>query len=232
MRAVTGFAARLLPLLLVAAAAPAAAVPDTTPGETEPHSQQVVPVYDWLTILPAPAPAPAPADSHRSATLPKPAASAREQWPVRGVITQPYGCTNFDLEHPTGACPGGFHTGIDIAQAQGTPIQAAGAGLAYPFQDDQRYGNHVLIQEPGGYSTVYGHMVRTAVAWGQAVHAGDLIGWVGSTGNSTGPHLHFEVRFAGAPLDPMPYLNGTPADPFPLPAGWPGAPPDDWRGRR
>lgn len=224
MRALRSLALRLAPLLLIAAAAPSApaAEPDTTPGETDPHNHSVVVVYDWLTVLPAP---PLRAD------LPPPA-GPREQWPLHGVITQPYGCTGFDLEHPSDTCPGGFHTGIDIAESQGTPIDAAAAGLAYPFQDDQRYGNHVLIQEPGGYSTVYGHMVRTGVAWGQAVRPGDVIGWVGSTGNSTGPHLHFEVRFAGAPLDPMPYLEGSPADPFPLPAGWPGAPRDDWRGRR
>ena len=123
------------------------------------------------------------------------------------MITQPYGCTGFDLEHPTSDCPGGFHTGIDIAQTQGTPIHAAAGGLAYAFQDDQRYGNHVLIQEPGGLSTLYGHMVRTGVSWGQPVRAGDLIGWVGSTGNSTGPHLHFGVRVNGRPVDPMSYLR-------------------------
>jgi murein DD-endopeptidase MepM/ murein hydrolase activator NlpD len=222
MRRPVAIVARLIPLLLVAAAAPPAAVPDTTPGDADPNSQAVVVVYDWLTVLPAPA---TPAGF-------QPPPGARESWPLRGVITQPYGCTGFDLEHPTGECPGGFHTGIDIAEAQGTPIHAAGGGLAYAFQDDQRYGNHVLIQEPGGLSTLYGHMVRTGVSWGQPVRAGDLIGWVGSTGNSTGPHLHFEVRFAGVPYDPMTYLNGSPANPFPLPAGWPGAPRDDWRGRR
>jgi murein DD-endopeptidase MepM/ murein hydrolase activator NlpD len=112
------------------------------------------------------------------------------------------------------------------------PIHAAGAGLAYPLTDPQRYGNYIVIQQQGGYATVYGHMVQTNVAWGQAVKAGDVIGLVGSTGNSTGPHLHFEVRFGGLPQDPMPYLQGSPAAPFPLPEGWPGAPRDDWRGVR
>jgi len=85
----------------------------------------------------------------------------------------------------------------------------------------------VLVQHAGGLSTVYGHLDRLNVGWGQAVKRGEVIGWVGSTGNSTGPHLHFEVRFAGVPVDPAPYLAGVPAEPFPLPPGWPGMPPDD-----
>lgn len=211
-----------LPLLLIAAGAPPAAAPDRAPGENDPGLHRVVAVSEWLALLPAPAAAPAPA----------PAAAAREQWPLRGPITQPYGCTGFELERPATDCPGGFHTGLDIGLPEGTPIRAAGAGLAYPFQDGDRYGNHVLIQEAGGLATLYGHMVRTGVPWGQRVRAGDVIGWVGSTGNSTGPHLHFEVRYAGVPVDPGPYLEGSPADPYPLPGGWPGAPRDDWRGRR
>jgi len=107
---------------------------------------------------------------------------------------------------------------------------AAADGIAYPLPDYQFYGNHVLIQHAGGISTVYGHMVRMNVAWGQLVTRGDLIGWVGTTGNSTGPHLHFEVRFAGVPVDPIPYLEGAPPEPFPLPAGWPGMAPDDTLG--
>jgi murein DD-endopeptidase MepM/ murein hydrolase activator NlpD len=75
-------------------------------------------------------------------------------------------------------------------------------------------------------------MVRTNVAWGQPVQAGDVIGYVGSTGNSTGAHLHFEVRFAGTPLNPIPYLQEAPSDPYPVPEGWPGAARDDWRGIR
>lgn len=212
----------LASLLCIAAAAPVTAVPDTTPGENDPTPGAVVVVYDWLTVLPAPATPPG------FQAPPGP----REQWPLHGPITQPFGCTGFELERPATDCPGGFHTGLDIGLPEGTPIHAAGTGLAYPFQDDQRYGNHVLIQEAGGISTLYGHMVRTGVTWGQPVRAGDVIGYVGSTGNSTGPHLHFEVRFAGIPYDPMTYLDGSPADPFPLPAGWPGAPRDDWRGRR
>jgi murein DD-endopeptidase MepM/ murein hydrolase activator NlpD len=209
------------PLLLVAAGG-SQAQPDRSPGELSPAAGRVVPVYDWTTILPAPA---TPAGF-------QPGPGPRVSWPLRGTITQPFGCTGFERERPLADCPGGFHTGIDIAEPQGTPIRAAADGLAYSFTDDQRYGNHVVIQHEGGLATVYGHMVRTNVGWRQPVHAGDLIGWVGSTGNSTGPHLHFEVRFAGAPLDPMPYLEGSPPDPFALPAGWPGAPPDDWRGRR
>jgi murein DD-endopeptidase MepM/ murein hydrolase activator NlpD len=210
--------ALVAPLLLAAGPAPH---PDQTPGE-DASSPRVIGVQDWTAVLPAPS----TPDGFR------PAAGPREQWPLRGPITQPFGCTGFELERPATDCPGGFHTGIDIGLPQGTPIHAAGAGLAYPFQDDQRYGNHVIIQEPGGITTLYGHMVRTAVDWGQPVRPGDIIGYVGSTGNSTGPHLHFEVRYAGVPFDPMTYLNGSPADPYPLPAGWPGAPPDDWRGLR
>lgn len=177
----------------------------------------VLTVYQWLQLLPAP---PTPAGWH----LADPAFA----YPLASYVeTQPFGCTGLSIESPTSACPGGFHTGIDMADPQGTPIRAAGPGLAYAFQDSLRYGNHVLILHAGGYVTVYGHMVRTAVAWGQPVRAGDVIGYVGSTGNSTGPHLHFEVRFAGVALDPMPYLTGSPAPPFPIPAGWQGAPPDD-----
>lgn len=182
----------------------------------------VMGVDAWVAVLPAPrmpdgwAPPPGP----------------RAAWPVRGVVTQPFGCTGYQLEHPTTDCPNGFHTGIDIAEPMGTPIHAAMAGLAYPLPDPARYGNFVIVQGLAGYATVYAHMSRYNVAWGQRVEAGDVIGFVGSTGNSSGPHLHFEVRFAGTAYDPMPYLDGRPPDPTPLPAGWAGAPIDDWRGLR
>jgi len=138
-------------------------------------------------------------------------------------MSQPFGCTDFELEPTTSTCRG-FHFGIDLAAPNLTPIHAAGDGLAYPFADTDHYGNHVIIQHRAGLSTLYGHMARFIVAWGQAVKEGEVIGYEGSTGNSTGPHLHFEVRFAGAPLDPIPYLEGSPADPYPLPLDWPGMP--------
>ena len=171
---------------------------------------------DWLALLPAPPPVDAP---------------IRVAWPLRGVITQPYGCTGSGLERPLDQCPG-FHRGIDIAQPEGVPVHAGAAGLAYGVPDRGRYGNHVLIQHPNGYATVYGHLSRLGAGWGQPIAGGALIGWVGSTGNSTGPHLHFELRHGGAPLDPMPFLEGTPPPVPALPAGWPGAVPDDQRGRR
>jgi len=198
-----------LPALLVLGAAP-------PPGPAPPQltAPKIMTVYQWIEVLPAP-PTPAGWRPHFQFPL------------ISYVETQPFGCTNVSIEAATLACPGGFHSGIDLADPQGTPIYAAGAGLAYGFQDAQRYGNHVIVVHPGGYETVYGHMVRTDVSWGEAVVPGQLIGFVGTTGNSTGPHVHFEVRFAGVPTDPMPYLRGSPGEPFALPTGWQGSAPDD-----
>lgn len=215
----------LLPLLVIAAGRPSLEKPERTPPAAvvlDPaRHDSIAPGY-WLPLLEAP---PTPAD------FALPTAGPRLTYPIRGIQTQPFGCTNFGLEPKTGGCQGGFHYGIDLADPEGTPIRAAAPGIAYPLPDYEVYGNHVLLQHPGGLATVYGHMVRMNVAWGQAVRAGEVIGWVGSTGNSTGPHLHFEVRFAGIAVDPLPYLEGSPPDPFPLPAGWPGLPPDDGLGR-
>ena len=214
----------LAPLSLVAASTPNDGAPgqDAATGRSQaPPQAAPMTVDDWVRVLPAP---PTP-DGWA------PAAGPRVAWPLRGTLTQPFGCTGFALEHPLQGCPA-FHTGIDLAQPEGTPIRAADQGLAYPLADPARYGNYVLVQERAGYATVYGHMVRTNTSWGQPVQAGDVIGWVGTTGNSSGPHLHFEVRFGGAPQNPLLYLQGSPPDPYPVPEGWPGAPRDDWRGVR
>lgn len=242
--ACTGRAVRLLaaaaPLLLLAAAPgpsssqgpPArqgaagtgtAADRRTGPSTAAPVEKRFVDVGDWVRILPAP----------RTPDAYTPPPGPRLLRPMRGPVTQAFGCTGLELEQPTADCPGGFHRGLDIAMPQGTPIRAAAAGIAYPFEDTaNRYGNYVVVQHVAGYSTIYGHMARTDVAWGEHVPAGVVIGYEGSTGNSTGFHLHFEVRFAGTPVDPMPYFEGSPADPFPLPPGLPGAARDDWRGKR
>lgn len=214
--------ALLAPLMLVAAAPAAPDRPAPRPAAAADAPPQVLAVSDWIRILPAP----------RTPVGYAPPPGPRVAWPLRGIVTQPFGCTGYQLERPTTDCPNGFHTGLDIAMPQGTPIRAAAGGLAYPLQDPARYGNHVIVQHYAGYATVYAHMVRFNVTWGQPVQAGEVIGYVGTTGNSSGPHLHFEVRFASTPEDPMRYLDGSPPDPATLPAGWPGAPPDDWRGRR
>jgi murein DD-endopeptidase MepM/ murein hydrolase activator NlpD len=102
----------------------------------------------------------------------------------------------------------GFHPGVDISATQGTPIHAVAAGTVLLADDEGGYGNAVVLDHGNSLSTLYGHMVRVAVAPGQRVEAGDVIGFVGSTGLSTGPHLHFEVRVHGVTIDPLPTLKG------------------------
>ncbi|GIW35563.1 peptidoglycan DD-metalloendopeptidase family protein [Meiothermus sp.] len=100
-----------------------------------------------------------------------------------------------------------FHTGIDLAAPTGTPIYAARAGQVDTAGWSRfGYGLHVILDHGGAQETLYGHMSRIAVRPGQWVARGDLIGYVGSTGWSTGPHLHFEVRVGGAARNPMAYL--------------------------
>ena len=100
-----------------------------------------------------------------------------------------------------------FHTGIDLAAPTGTPIYAARAGQVDTAGWSRfGYGLHVILDHGGAQETLYGHMSRIVVRPGQWVTRGDLIGYVGSTGWSTGPHLHFEVRVGGAARDPMAYL--------------------------
>lgn len=100
----------------------------------------------------------------------------------------------------------GFHPGQDIAASEGTPIVAATPGEVIYAGWEQGYGNFTCIDRGDGLATCYGHQSAILVSVGQTVQAGQLIGRVGSTGWSTGPHLHFEVRLNGTPVDPMPYL--------------------------
>ena len=123
-------------------------------------------------------------------------------WPVTGTITSPFGWRS----NPFGGGPE-FHQGLDIAAPMGTTVTAAAAGTVIMAQWYGGYGNYVLIDHGGGYSTGYGHLSAIYVASGQSVQRGQAIGAVGSTGQSTGPHLHFEVRIAGKPVDPAPRLH-------------------------
>jgi len=116
-------------------------------------------------------------------------------WPVTGPITSPFG--------PRW---GGFHPGIDIGVPEGTPIHAAAAGTVIWCGWESGYGNLVVIDHHNGLATAYGHQSRIAVSCNQDVAQGDVIGYSGCTGFCTGPHLHFEVRVNGVPVDPLGYL--------------------------
>ncbi len=97
-----------------------------------------------------------------------------------------------------------MHKGLDFTAAQGTPIYATGDGnISLAGYSEGGYGNHVMINHGYGYETLYGHMVRIKVRQGQKVKRGEVIGWVGSTGKSTGPHCHYEVHVNGEAVDPV-----------------------------
>jgi murein DD-endopeptidase MepM/ murein hydrolase activator NlpD len=134
---------------------------------------------------------------------------ARLAWPLGGpwVLTQPYGCTPFPLEPAAPWCPTGhFHSGIDMAAPEGTPVRSAAAGVARVSENPGGYGLYVLVEHGGGVATLYGHLAWSPLRGGEAVTAGQEVGEVGSSGLSTGPHLHFEVRRDARPVDPGPWL--------------------------
>jgi murein DD-endopeptidase MepM/ murein hydrolase activator NlpD len=131
-----------------------------------------------------------------------PGAAGMFSWPVTGTITSPFGWRS----NPFGGAPE-FHQGLDIAAPTGTTVTAAAGGTVIMAQWYGGYGNYILIDHGGGYSTGYGHLSAIYVTTGQSVQRGQAIGAVGSTGQSTGPHLHFEVRIAGKPVDPAPRLH-------------------------
>src|SRR6185436_10982763 len=102
---------------------------------------------------------------------------------------------------------GRTHTGLDFPVAYGTRIGAAGVGVVeFAGWNSGGYGNLVVVRHRLGYATWYAHMSRIAVSVGQSVTGGTTLGYVGSTGHATGPHLHFELRRNAVPIDPLPYL--------------------------
>ncbi|MCD6450831.1 MAG: peptidoglycan DD-metalloendopeptidase family protein [Acidobacteria bacterium] len=114
-------------------------------------------------------------------------------WPLFGEVTSLFG--------PRG---NGFHTGIDIAAKPGTPIRAAADGVViYAGQRFHGYGKMVMIEHPGGITTIYAHNKENLVRKGDRVRRGEIIALVGSSGNATGPHLHFEVRKGNTPINPI-----------------------------
>ncbi|MFN2568958.1 MAG: M23 family metallopeptidase [Candidatus Dormibacteria bacterium] len=157
------------------------------------------------------APQPAAAKAPAGATAPQTLTS-----PLGGEISQGFGPSPYSFEPPVsrdGQFYPHFHTGLDITAPLDTPVHAAAGGtviLATSSVNAQGflvgYGNYVAISHGGGLTTVYGHLDRLLVKAGQKVSQGDIIGLEGSTGNSTGPHLHFETRLQDAWVDPTRYL--------------------------
>jgi murein DD-endopeptidase MepM/ murein hydrolase activator NlpD len=117
-------------------------------------------------------------------------------WPVQGPVTSPFGWRW-----------GRMHQGIDIGVPYGTPIHAAAGGVVIYCGWEEGYGNFTVIDHGGNLATAYAHQSSIAVTCGQQVNQGDVIGYVGCTGHCFGPHLHFEVRIDGNPVDPLGYLG-------------------------
>ncbi|AOH48929.1 peptidase M23 [Selenomonas sp. oral taxon 920] len=118
-------------------------------------------------------------------------------WPAAGYVSSPYGLRFGGTE---------FHQGIDIAADMGTPIVATADGIVTAAGWNGGYGNMVDVDHGGGIVTRYGHASALAVTVGQQVRRGEVIAYVGSTGRSTGPHVHYEVRVDGQPVNPAGYL--------------------------
>jgi murein DD-endopeptidase MepM/ murein hydrolase activator NlpD len=127
-------------------------------------------------------------------------------WPIAGVIRSSFG----QREDPiTGNGEGEFHTGIDIAAPIGTPIRASADGIVKSAQMVNGYGREVVIDHGNSVETCYAHMSGFAVAAGQPVVRGQVIGYVGVSGRTTGPHLHYEVRIRNTPVNPHKYLRDS-----------------------
>lgn len=202
----------------VLAASPAASA---TPSEPAPRSQQRIlsdsfqidqylagpsaaPLATNVAPPAAAVPAPTTEPEQRIASLGMRALLPRMTWPGVGVITTEYGEVG-----PTS--PRG-HAGLDIAGPEGRPVVAADDGTVIKAQQsDTDYGWLLVVAHPSGYQTWYAHLSSFAVELGQAVKKGDLLGGMGSTGYSTGSHVHFEVRQDGVLQDPNDFLGARPA---------------------
>jgi murein DD-endopeptidase MepM/ murein hydrolase activator NlpD len=125
--------------------------------------------------------------------------SVPRTWPMRGPVTKEFLAGSTDAR--------GFHPGIDIAAATGTPVRAAAAATVTFAGWDPEYGYLVVLEHGLGLETRYGHNSRLSVAAGDRVERGQLIASAGTSGRSTGPHLHFEIRKDGVPVDPRKYLE-------------------------
>ncbi|MGH9430256.1 MAG: M23 family metallopeptidase [Terriglobia bacterium] len=131
-------------------------------------------------------------------------ASMPSLWPVHGEITAGFG-ERMDPFSGESA----FHSGLDIAAPKGTVVEAAGDGIVLSAgRAEAGYGNEIVIDHGSGITTTYGHLSKVFVVVGQEVKRGEVIGTVGMTGRTTGPHLHYEVRVHQTPVNPAKFLKG------------------------
>ncbi|MFJ3202194.1 LysM peptidoglycan-binding domain-containing M23 family metallopeptidase [Streptomyces sp. NPDC086989] len=161
----------------------------------------------------APAPA-APAPAAAAAAAARKSATVKSAAGTVGAagFVAPVGSTGISTQYKT---PGamwssGYHTGVDFVASSGTTVRAVGAGTVVSAGWGGAYGNEVVIRHADGKYSQYGHLSQLSVSAGQSVTAGQTIGLSGSTGNSTGPHLHFEIRTGpsyGSDIDPLAYLR-------------------------
>lgn len=131
--------------------------------------------------------------------------SAPTLWPVDGRITSGFG----ERTDPLSGDDGAFHRGIDISSPYGTRVVAPADGVVRFADMINGYGRAVVLDHGQGITTLYGHLSGFGVSQGQLVHRGDTLGYVGQSGRSTGPHLHYEVRIFNTPVNPYKYLRFT-----------------------
>jgi murein DD-endopeptidase MepM/ murein hydrolase activator NlpD len=131
-------------------------------------------------------------------------ADAPSMWPIEGPVTSSFG----EREDPFNG-EGAFHSGIDISAPNGTPVRATADGEVSDAAMGAGYGREVVLDHGHDVTTVYGHLSAIAVMPGQHVTEGQVIGYVGQSGRSTGPHLHYEVRVHNVPVNPHKYLRTT-----------------------
>jgi murein DD-endopeptidase MepM/ murein hydrolase activator NlpD len=123
-------------------------------------------------------------------------------WPVRGTLSSVFGVRNSPFtETPV------FHHGLDIVARAGAPVLSSASGVVVKSAYEALYGNMVVVDHGAGYRSLYGHLSSCSVEEGAFVNRGEELGKVGSTGRSTGPHLHYEVRVNGLPVNPARFLN-------------------------
>jgi hypothetical protein len=125
-------------------------------------------------------------------------------WPIEGPITSSFG----ERQDPFNG-EGAFHRGIDISGTVGQPVRAPADGTVLMAGPASGYGQEVMLDHGHGIHTLYGHLSAFAVTAGEDVHRGEIIGYVGSEGRSTGPHLHYEVRLHDTPVNPHKYMRET-----------------------